>query len=485
MKKRNLLYLLLVFVGLTAVVSCSDETDDPAQTEKTQKTEKLTLETYKISMKNGEAGEVNVLTKATKTSKILATSSDEKVVKIKVEERTRKEKGKDVKFDVLILEAFKDGKADVTVKDGVNTTKLEVTVEQSEMQLIAKLNDKKDAYVATVGKGVTTKVFVKVFNGADDKLMAVSADETIAKAKIGEKATYENPKNFADKKELSVVEITGVGVGNTVVTVTDERGQSKKIEVEVNKSLKLEGVGGETLNISSCGDYTITVLGGSGEFKFYDKNKIVTYKRVEGTKNKFNVIPLKVGETKIKFTDYADNSTFIELPVVATAKLTEDTNFIVTCNKELTLKEGVKLSGDVVVNDKAEVVSTGVFNTKLGGWPPKYEGSVNVTSIDFANVTEIKDKSLAGCTGVTKLIFRNLKKIGEPFYKDTNLALKEIYCHMDTPPTGRTGFIFYSTDLSNVTLYVPANKLEDYKNSDFVKQCKAKGLKDENIKAIQ
>ncbi len=447
MKKIKLIYLL--FAVMFVVVSCSEKDDPTEPTNKTSK--KLTFEKESVGLFYGETKEVKILTKA---GKVTATSSDAKVVEVKVSEEG----------DKLMIKGVKNGKAEITAKDGVNTVKIPVEVRIIELAVRETETE--------VGKNVTKLVVIEKFNGDASKLKVVSSDESKVKAKIS-KAIIENQENFKDKKEMSVIEVTGVEVGEATLTLTDEARKEVKVKVTINNSL---GLSVTSLNITDCEVHDFTIQGGSGEYKLKYDYKVLSKKSYSGEPNKYGFIAVAKGETEVIVSDRNDENNKVTLKVVVSenANLGSDDKFIVNCKKQLVLKDGVQLTGAVVVNDKAEKVSSTVF-----------KGNTNVTSIDFKNVAEIGNSSLQGCTGITKLIFRDLKKIGYPFGTSPGeLALKEIYCYMDTPPT-LGSWALYNMNFANVVLYVPSAKLDTYKASDFVTKCKELGLKDENIKPIQ
>ena len=90
-------------------------------------------------------------------------------------------------------------------------------------------------------------------------------------------------------------------------------------------------------------------------------------------------------------------------------------------------------------------------------------GCTGLTSINIPNsVIKIDENAFSRCTGLTSVTIPNsVTWIGQYAFRDCS-GLKDVYCYATTPPSVYIN-IFSETNLSSITLHVPAQSVDTYK----------------------
>ena len=96
-----------------------------------------------------------------------------------------------------------------------------------------------------------------------------------------------------------------------------------------------------------------------------------------------------------------------------------------------------------------------------------FSGCTGLTSINIPNsVTYIGYDTFSGCTGLTSVNIPNsVTSIGGAAFAGCS-GLKDVYCYATTPPSVYNT-TFYNTNLSSITLHVPAQSVDTYKRTLF------------------
>ena len=129
--------------------------------------------------------------------------------------------------------------------------------------------------------------------------------------------------------------------------------------------------------------------------------------------------------------------------------------------------------GEYAFSDCSGLTSINIPNsvTSIGG--RAFEGCSGLTSINIPNsVTSIGGYAFRSCKNLTQIIIPNsVTSIGENAFSGCP-SIQTVFCFAKQVPTSKTNSFDYST-ITNATLYVPMESLEQYKStypwSEFVK----------------
>ncbi len=96
-----------------------------------------------------------------------------------------------------------------------------------------------------------------------------------------------------------------------------------------------------------------------------------------------------------------------------------------------------------------------------------FRGCSGLTSVTIPNsVVWIGYSAFAGCSGLTSVTIPNsVTSIYDYAFADCS-GLKDVYCYATTPQSVSSN-IFYNTNLSSITLHVPAKAVDNYKSTYF------------------
>ena len=106
-------------------------------------------------------------------------------------------------------------------------------------------------------------------------------------------------------------------------------------------------------------------------------------------------------------------------------------------------------------------VTIGNSVTSIGDYA--FYACSGLTSIDIPNsVTSIDDYAFRDCSGLTSVTIPNsITSIGGGAFSGCS-GLTDVYCYAENVPS--SAYAFYSSDISNATLHVPATSIESYKS---------------------
>ncbi len=403
MMKKIILFLSTIFIGLTFMISCSED--------ELTNYKDLKLSANSLSIKQHE----------TKTIKILSGNGGYKLTpndKIKTE----------IKNNIISITGKEEGVAKITLTDSKREKQLiTVTVQISDMDF-GKIKDvvlKKDSSkeipfeggsgeyeIKSSKKEVATAVvkdgkLVVTGKGQGTAMITIVDKKTKKEKSIMVEVTLTSPDVAVDKTEVTiekggkdVVEITtgsgkyevksskeeiataelkagtvvikGLKKGTAYITVTD-KATDKKATIKVTVSVDALVVNKEKIAIKQGEKETVTIKAGSGKYTVVSKTPAVaTVKYTEG-KDEFEITGVKAGDAEVVVTDTEANAskTIVVKVTLDPLKLTE---------KAVTLGKG----------SKSTVVATGGF------------GNITVASKDKAIATATKDGRKVIITGVKK-----------------------------------------------------------------------------------
>ncbi len=331
--------------------------------------------------------------------------------------------------------AGKETTIKVTVKEGLKLAKKEISINQGETERVAVLNVTDNTYTIEVEpKGV-----LEVQQGGTD---------------------YEG-------KNVDALVITPLKYNKEAVKVTVKSGNQEAvlmvtvnpvetIKLKVNEISLEEGTKDKVKIIKGNGGYTLTI----------DKADVVAAK-VELVKEHLTtpyyavMLDAKVaGVANITITDEAGKTA--TLKVTVTKKPSANDLFNIDADGVVYKKEGAVVKGDIVIPEAGKAIAAyGADKTS------PFSGNTEVTSIDFKNVTDLRQMSIYGCTNLKVVHLRKLEKFSGNgvFYGCSNL--REVYCYMEDPSKVTfSNYTFNSTPKDKV-LFVPKGTLAAYKASKF------------------
>ncbi len=389
---------------------------------------------------NVEKTETELMVGNTEEIRIISGNGDYKVTVDKEDfvEAEIKMNGSDY---IIALKAKAIGVANVTVTDALGKkTTIKVTVKEEEEGLKLEKNE------LTINVGETQSVAVlDVTNNIYD-IVAEPAD--VLKIAKGSKGSYINAliitplKYSANKVKVTVK--SGAEEAVLMVTVNP----IDTINVEKTETELMVGDTEDIKIVSGNGDYKVTVD---------EEDFLEAAIKMNGSDYVVALEAKAVGVANVTVTDAADKTVTIKVTVKEAPLFNIDENGLVY------KKEGAIVKGDIVIPDEGLVIAGFIFGEKTS----PFAANPEVTSIDFNNVTEIRQMALMSCTALKVVRFRKLEKFsGMAAFSDCT-ALKEVYCYMEDPSAIIFGGYDFSNTPSDKILYVPAASLDAYKASGF------------------